>query len=83
VRLRLLLQQLSHAVRARKKAEQKVRTLKQRLIDQGDKRLQAWERELTGKTRKHHELTGLLKSTDAVGDEDDDYVQDILSQASQ
>lgn len=72
VRLAGQLKKLGSARRAEHEAALLVRTLKQKLIDEGDEQLKAWQDELDVKTAKHSELVEILSSIRSDGDPNDD-----------
>lgn len=66
------LRALGIARRAEHQADQLVRTLKQKLIDEGDDQLRAWQTELDESQTKYAELNGILGRIrgDGIPDED-------------
>lgn len=72
LRLAEQLKKLGVARRAEHQAAQLVRTLKQKLIDEGDEQLKAWQDELEEKTEEHFELTDILLGIRGDGNPGDD-----------
>ncbi len=70
-RLTAQLRELGAASRAQHKAEQLVRTLKQRLIDEGDEQLQAWQTQLEEHQKSYAEYRKILDDIEGEGDPDD------------
>lgn len=65
------LRALGTAQRARHKAEQLVRTLKQKLIDEGDEQLKAWEAWLEDHQAKYDDYRGVIDAIASEGNPDD------------
>ena len=68
-RLSTLLEELRRASRLSKQAEQSVRALQQKLVDEGDGQLKAWQNETAAAKKTVVECNDLLAKIDAEGDE--------------